>query len=346
VKRVPSERLPRYNTMIKLMDILNEGGKLFGSRASRVTTGEMNSIFDELKRLLGGLFGKFELSKSLPSKQDHGDIDIVLTGDVDIKTVIATYLGNRVIDYSRNGNIYSVLYDSDIGKSVHIDFIYSDNDDDFGAQKTYLALGDFSGILGVMARQNGYKYATTGFQKIYVDKSGRHHDILITKNLKDGLRILGYGDVLSDYDNIHNNDDVVRFIGSSSMFDSDDYVGQTMNHSDRKRVRAGRPSADYIRTSLIGLNKHKRISDPDYFLKKLFANKYQAYLDKVQQIESFTSVKSKYGGQWMMVNFPQLKPGPVLGKIKQYWAQKYGDNLDNVPEDVLRKDTDTYIKSL
>ena len=63
--------------MIKLMDILNEGGKLFGSRASRVTTGEMNSIFDELKRRLGDWFGKFELSKSLPSKQDHGDIDNV-----------------------------------------------------------------------------------------------------------------------------------------------------------------------------------------------------------------------------------------------------------------------------
>ncbi len=209
----------------------------------------------------------------------------------------------------------------------------------------YLALGDFSGILGVMARQNGYKYATTGFHKIYVDKSGRHHDILITKNLKDGLKILGYGEVLGDYDNIQNNDDVIKFISSSPMFDSNDYKGQTMNHSDRKRVRAGRPSADYIRTSLIGLNKHKQISDPDYFLKKLFPDKYQMLLDKQKEIESFTPVKSKYGGEWIMQNF-NIKPGPMLGKIKQYWLQKYGDNLDNVPEDELRKDTDTYIKSL
>ena len=247
--------------MIKLMDLLVEGGKLFGTRASRVTTSEMNSIFDELKTRLGNKFSKFELSKSLPSKQDHGDIDIVLTGNPNIKKAIMMYLGSKVKDYSRNGNIYSVLYNSDLGKDVHVDFIYSDNDEDFDAQKTYLALGDFSGILGVMARQNGYKYATTGFHKIYVDKSGRHHDILITKNLKDGLKILGYGDVLSDYDSIQNNDDVIKFISSSPMFDSDDYKGQTMNHSDRKRVRAGRPSADYIRTSLIGLNKHKQISD-------------------------------------------------------------------------------------
>ncbi len=336
--------------MIKLKDIvteiINEGGKLFGTRASRVSTSEMNSIFDELKTRLGNKFSKFELSKSLPSKQDHGDIDIVLTGNPNIKKAIMMYLGSKVKDYSRNGNIYSVLYNSDLGKDVHVDFIHSDNDEDFDAQRMYLALGDFSGILGVMARQNGYKYATTGFHKIYVDKSGRHHDILISKNLKDGLKILGYGEVLGDYDNIQNNDDVIKFISSSPMFDSNDYKGQTMNHSDRKRVRAGRPSADYIRTSLIGLNKHKQISDPDYFLKKLFPDKYQMLLDKQKEIESFTPVKSKYGGEWLMANFPQLKPGPILGKIKQYWTQKYGDNLDNVPEDELRKDTDTYIKSL
>jgi hypothetical protein len=327
------------------MDLLVEGGKLFGTRASRVSTDEMNSIFDELKNLLNNKFNKFELSKALPSKADHGDIDVVVSGGGDVANTLKSQLGNKVIDYSRNGNIYSVLYKSDTGKNVHIDFIHSDNDEDFEAQRMYLALGDLSGILGVMARQNGYKYATTGFHKIYVDKSGRHHDILITKNLKDGLKILGYGDVLDDYDSIQNNDDVIKFISSSPMFDSDDYKGQTMNHSDRKRVRAGRPSADYIRTSLIGLNKHKQISDPDYFLKKLFSDKYQMLLDKQKEIESFTPVKSKYGGEWIMQNF-NIKPGPVLGKIKQYWLQKYGDNLDNVPEDELIKDTDTYINSL
>jgi hypothetical protein len=328
------------------MDLLVEGGKLFGTRASRVSTAEMNSIFDELKNLLNNKFNKFELSKALPSKADHGDIDVVVSGGGDVANTLKSQLGNKVIDYSRNGNIYSVLYKSDTGKNVHIDFIHSDNDEDFEAQRMYLALGDLSGILGVMARQNGYKYATTGFHKIYVDKSGRHHDILITKNLKDGLKILGYGDVLGDYDSIQNNDDVIKFISSSPMFDSNDYKGQTMNHSDRKRVRAGRPSADYVRTSLIGLNKHKQISDPDYFLKKLFPDKYQMLLDKQKEIESFTPVKSKYGGEWLMANFPQLKPGPILGKIKQYWLQKYGDNLDNVPEDELRQDTDIYIKSL
>jgi hypothetical protein len=33
-----------------------------------------------------------------------------------------------------------------------------------------------------------------------------------------------------------------------------------------------------------------------------------------------------------MQNF-NIKPGPILGKIKQFWTQKYGDQLDNMPED-------------
>ena len=112
--------------MIKLMDLLKEGGKLFGSRASRVTTSEMNSIFDELKNQLGNDFSKFELSKALPSKQDHGDIDIVLTGSSgDIKNTLLSNLGDKVKDYSCNGNIYSVLYKSDLGKDVHVDFLYA-----------------------------------------------------------------------------------------------------------------------------------------------------------------------------------------------------------------------------
>jgi hypothetical protein len=331
--------------MIKLMDLLVEGGKLFGTRAQRINPQELIKIYDELKSILTSHFNHIELTKSLPSKDSFGDIDVVVSGGGDVANTLKSQLGDKVIDYSRNGNIYSVLYNSDLGKDVHVDFIHSDNDEDFDAQRMYLSYNDFSGILGVMARQNSYKYATTGFHKIYVDKSGRHHDILITKNLKDGLKILGYGDVLDDYDRIHNNDDVIKFISSSAMFDSDDYKGQTMNHSDRKRVRAGRPSADYIRTSLIGLNKHKQISDPDYFLKRLFPDKYQMLLDKQKEIESVTPVKSKYGGDWIMQNF-NVKPGPMLGKIKQYWLQKYGDNLDNVPEDELRQDTDIYIKAL
>jgi hypothetical protein len=333
--------------MIKLAPIaktfIKEGGKLFGDLATRVTTSEMNAIFDEVKDKIGNLFNKMQLSRALKSKQDHGDIDIVVEpkegANLDLKNQLS-----GAIQYSKNGNIHSVLYHSDkVNKDVHIDFLVASGDD-YEPQFEYLSFNDFSGILGVLARRLGYSYSIEGFFKVYVDKSGRHHKILITKNLRDGLKILGYEKVLNTYDAISNPDDIVKFISASPLFDSDDYVGQGFNHSDRKRVRFGRPSADFIRQHLIMSNKHREIDDFDHFLKTLFPEKYQTLLADEQKIESETIAKSKYGGEWLMQHFPDIKPGPMIGKVKKFWFDTFGQDLDNVPEDELYNKTKEFLK--
>ena len=325
--------------MIKLAPIaktfIKEGGKLFGSRAVRVTTAEMNSVFEEVKEKLGKYFSKMQLSRALKSKPDHGDIDIVVEpnphANLDLKNQLS-----GAIDYSKNGNIHSVLYHSDkIGKDVHIDFLIASGED-YDPQYEYLSFNDFSGILGVLARRLGYSYSIEGFFKVYVDKSDRHHKILITKNLRDGLKILGYSGVLHTYDDIGNPDDIIKFISSSPYFDSQDYVGQTMNHSDRKRVRAGRPTADYIRQHLIMLNKRRENDDFEYYLKTSYPDKYAKLKQDETDIENKAMPpKAKYGGDWLLQKFPQLKAGPTVGKVLKFWHDTYGQNLDNVPEQEL-----------
>ena len=338
--------------MIKLTDILKEsasklkeGGKLFGSRAQRVTTAEMNAIFDELKKRLGDQFDKFQLSKALPSKADHGDIDIVISGNPDVKNALTTSLGSSVKDYSKNGNIYSVLYNSETGKTVHVDFLYA-SADDYDAQYDYLSYNDFSGILGVFARRLHFKYGTDGFFKIYEDKKGQYHYILLTKNLRDGLKMLGYAPILSKFDDIKTIDDIVAFISYTDLFDSSYFEGVGLNNSDRKRMRAGRPTAQELKAKLIGLNKRRTQPDEDHYIKTLFPDKYADLVKQEAEIEAFAPAKSMYGGDWIMQNFPQIKPGPVLGKIKLFWTQKYGDKIDSVPEDELRKATAEFIKTL
>jgi len=64
--------------MIKLKDILYEGGKLPAPHSDRVTANEMNVIVkEELHLALNDLFNKFETVKSLKSKETHGDVDIL-----------------------------------------------------------------------------------------------------------------------------------------------------------------------------------------------------------------------------------------------------------------------------
>jgi len=335
--------------MIKLKNIaemvLKEGGKLFGSRAQRVSTEEMNSVFSELSNILKPSFERMELSRALKTKKDHGDVDIVLfnKSKLDLSQFLKKSLGESVVDFSKNGNIYSVLYSSrSIGKTVHIDFLSTTSQTDFDSQWEYLSYNDFSGILGVFARRMHFVYGTKGFLKIYVDKKGTHHHIFITHDLRKGLKILGYTD-MRKYDNIESVDDIVSFIIESPLFSSEDYVGQTMNHSDRKRVRAGRPTADYIRSRLIEINKKREINDEDYFFKKLYPNEYQDYLKKCEEIESTVIPKSKYNGGWLMTNFPEVKPGPFVGKVLKFWFDKFGSDLDNVPEDELKSATSDFL---
>ena len=338
--------------MIKLTDILKqsvikltEGGKLFGSRAQRVTTADMNAIFDELKKRLGSRFEKFQLSKALPSKADHGDIDIVITGNPDVKQALFTYLGPLIKDYSKNGDIYSVLYSSEAGKTVHVDFLYA-SADDYDAQYDYLSYNDFSGILGVFARRLRFKYGTDGFFKIYEDKRGQYHYILLTKNLRDGLKMLGYAPILSKFDDIKTLDDIVEFISYTDLFDSTYFEGVGHTNSDRKRMRAGRPSAQEIKAKLIALNKRRTQPDAEHYVKTLFPDKYADLVKKQAEIEAFAPMKGKYGGDWILQNFPQIKPGPALGKIKLFWTQKYGDKLDDVSDDELRNVTAEFLKTL
>ncbi len=324
--------------------ILSEGGKLFGSRAERVSTDDMNKIYNELEQLLGSSFSRFKLSKALPSKQDHGDIDIVIVGNgVEVGSVLKTKLGSSVADYSKNGNIHSVLYQSKLGKTVHVDFINS-SPEEYDAQYDYLSYNDFSSVLGVFSRRLNFSYGTEGFFKIYKDKKGQQHYINITKNLRDGLKIIGYGKVIHKFDDIQNVDDIVDFISSSDLFDSDYLHGTDLTVSDRKRLRPSRKLAMEIKEKLIALNKHRTQPDEDYYLKTLFPEKYKELLKKAQEIENYVVPKSIYNGKWVMANFPELKPGPVIGKITQHLYQKFGDGLESTPEETVKAAVTDYLK--
>lgn len=331
--------------MIKLKELIKEGGKLFGSRAKRVSTTEMNSVFKSLNAKLGNSFSRLQLSKALPTKADHGDIDIVVTGE-DIKNTLYNLLGDNIVDYSKNGNIHSILYHDDtINKDVHVDFINT-SEESYDTQFDYLSYNDFSGILGVMARRLNFKYASDGFYKRYEDTGGKWHSILLSRNLRDGLRILGYDSIVNKFDDIQTIDDIAEFISSSDLMDSSYFSGGGMNRSDRKRMRPGRPAAEEIRDKLISLNKHRTQSDEDFYFKKLYPDWYKKLILKQEEIENTAPIKSKYGGEFIMKYFPQIKPGPAIGKIKQFWKEKYGNGLDGVPEEELKLVTQNFIQKL
>ncbi len=329
------------------MNETTEKLKLFGTRANRISTEEMIIVYNEVYNQLNNIFLKIQLSKFLPDKKDHGDIDIVIQKNENQHPSEYIYraLSNNVIDENFNGPIYSILYNSPIiNKSVHIDFICSSYQE-FDTNLMYLDYNDFSGVLGVLARKLHFSYGCTGFYKIYVDKrSGQYNYIKLFDNLWDGLRVLGYSGVLNKYLEIKNIDDTVEFIASSPFFDSSYYAEDAiLNRSDRKRLRSHRTTASNIRKKLYNLQKQRNLQfEEDSFFKLFYQHHYSEYELKCQQIESFAHRKRKYDGNWIMKEF-NLKPGPVIKNIQDHLYQTYNNQIDDQSEDIIKEKITNYL---
>jgi hypothetical protein len=360
--------------MIKLSDIAREilseenVKKLFGSLSNRVTTEEMHGVFGELKKKLAKKFSSFNNTTKLSSRQDHGDIDIVVvppsgqsTKDIVTNiigsnivrntepTVIVTSNGNvyqpKQMYATTNGNIFSILYRPDkLDKQVHIDFIIAKDEEDARNKQDYLAYNDFSGIVGVISRKLGFKYGSDGFFKIFVDKKGQNRSIFITKNLRDAQKILGFRNVDTNFSNIKSEDDIVEYIKTSPLFDVRQLSGE-LNRGDRRKMRSERQSAQYISDQLLQSGQRRNVGDDDFFFKSLFPSLYDKVEQEKQKLDADIVSTEKYTGEWIMNTF-NLKPGKVIGDIKNVLNKQYGDNLDTTPEEEVITSIKQYLSEL
>jgi hypothetical protein len=360
--------------MIKLSEIAREilsGGNtknLFGSLSNRVTTEEMHGVFGELKKKLAKKFSSFNNTTKLSSRQDHGDIDIVVvppagqsTKDIIINAVgtnivrntepnpIVTSNGNvyqpKQMYVTTNGNIFSILYRPDkLDKQVHIDFIVAKDEEDARNKQDYLAYNDFSGIVGVISRKLGFKYGSDGFFKIFVDKKGQNRFIFITKNLRDAQKILGFRKVDTNFSNIKSEDDIIEYIKTSPLFDIRQLSGE-LNNGDRKKMRSERQSAQYIRDQLLQSGQRRTVDDDDYFFKSLFPSLYDQVEKEKQKLDTDIINTEKYTGEWIINTF-NLKPGKVIGQVKDVLNKEYGDNLNNTPEDQVINTVKQYLSTI
>lgn len=360
--------------MIKLADIAREilseenVKKLFGSLSNRVTTEEMHGVFGELKKKLAKKFSSFNNTTKLSSRQDHGDIDIVVVPPAgqSARDIITNAVGTNIVRNTEpntvvtsngnvyqpkqmyvttNGNIFSILYRPDkLDKQVHIDFIVAKDEEDARNKQDYLAYNDFSGIVGVIARKLGFKYGSDGFFKIFVDNKGQNRSILITKNLRDAQKILGFRNVDTNFSNIKSEDDIVEYIKTSPLFDIRQLSGE-LNRGDRKKMRSERQSAQYIRDQLLQSGQRRSVNDDDFFFKSLFPSLYDQVDQEKQKLHAETVKTEKYNGKWIINTF-NLKTGKVIGDIKDHLNKQYGDELENTPEEEVINTVKQYLSTL
>ena len=328
--------------MLKLKKILYEGGKLFAPHSERVTTDEMNKIVDELRLSLSDLFRKFQTTRSLESKVDHGDVDILVMPKADWKTGIKNILGDDIKDEVKNGGVHSYLiYFPSIDKQVHVDFIVAGDENKFKSMAQYYIFNDFSGVIGIFAQHLNFSYGSEGFLKRYKDKRNQWHKLFITNDLMQGLKILGYENPEAKIDQLETLDDIAEFMLESTMLDYTYFEQKNMNTTQRKDVK-GRDNIKHILDKVRASYQKASIFDEDHFLKKLYPNYYEDLMKKIDKIEKETYIQSKYNGKWLIDNFG-LKPGPIIGDILRQLTKKFGDDIDNANEEEVKKFVETLV---
>jgi len=326
------------------MEMRNKVHTLFGDEAQRITTEEMHIISNEIISALmiavkwtdevEHSTSVFSISQTrqLPSKETHGDVDFVYIPYTDVRfaQILKEKFGNRVVRTHSNGDVYSVLFDSEmLGKKVHIDFIKA-TVFNFPTKLQYFSFNDFSGIVGMFSKKMHFKYGSEGFFKRFRDKRDNWHDIFISYDLMDGLRILGFD--ASRFETIKTVDDIISFMLSSDMIDSSYFEYDVLNQSDKKSMK--RPVIEYVIDKIREANKIATITHEDYYLSKLFPEKLVDIATEIVKINKNLPAKSTYNGDWVMQKFG-LSSGPAVGMILKHISNVFGDELKNQSEEVV-----------
>ena len=307
--------------------ILNESGNLF-PEAERLNNTELNSIFLYLKSELNNYFTNFSITRSMKSKTDHGDIDIICVLKENIKKSDLYKILTELFDikkYDKNSPSILLNYNN---KLIHVDFIISEQEN-FKLTHFLYSFNAANFILSVFAKSLGFTLSGKGLFKIY-EINQRNTYILITKELSKILTILGFKSV-KKLKNFTKSSELAEFIKSSILFDSSIFKNYRINSKEKSNISKRNILSETINLLKIS-NISSRIKDSDYFLKNKYPDLYKKINLQYEKLLNNTQInKSIYNGNWIINTF-NIKPGKLIGEILKYLNVYFKNTLESVSE--------------
>ena len=315
--------------MEKLPENLKPRPKVYGEKAARIERIEYEDLVSELLGKFGPNFLEVKAIEPLDDKDSFGDIDLVCLPKRDIdRRYFNETIGDSLLDYKRTGHVHSLLVRLDSGKEIQVDFIQSKDKNGFKRKLMYYSKGHLSSVIGIMAKKLHFKYGTEGFFKRFKDKRGNWHDILISEDLVDGLRILGFNPRM--YDGIRTLEDIAEFVSQSPFFDGSYYKFGDMLRRDRESADRN-PRERYIIEKLSSKAKIRKIENEDEFFKQFFSEAYGKFQEEAERINKETYTAGNINGEKVMEVFG-IFPGPTIGKILKFIGDNYPEAKELSPE--------------
>ena len=177
--------------------------------------------------------------ESYRKKSDFGDIDILVESSLfeNIRPenfiAYASHFYEKEIPWIKNGSVLSFGAPLESGGCLQIDLIITPNHS-FDFSSAYFAWNDLGNLMGRIAHKMGLKFGHDGLW-LPIRKDSRLIDsILVTRNFKAALMLLGY-DAERWYEGFDSIEDIFKFVVSSEKFNSDIYLFENRNNKSRTR---------------------------------------------------------------------------------------------------------------
>ncbi len=209
---------------------------------SEISKGDHKKYWLELKKIIEEAIPNTSLTvtESLSDKEEFGDIDIIITSPrpkTEDNLEVENALSTRIITHTRIPNDttdHFILRMSD-GKNIAVDFIRATDTTDLETKKVYYSKYPLSALLGTLASNLGFSYSQDGLFYVYIDRLGKLNNILVTKDLREGICILGLD--ANKMDSIKSLDDIQRFIQSSKYFSPEQFQLSRLSQKRREHIK-------------------------------------------------------------------------------------------------------------
>lgn len=184
-----------------------------------------------------------QVIKSYHKKETFGDMDIVINSDYlepDYIDRIVKLFGLRVGDWSKNGNVFSFVYEQ-----LQVDLIIT-KDENFQTSLDYYGFNDLGNLLGRQSKRIGIKFGHEGSYIIVKDNDYVLGEILVTKETSEIFDILGldYSTWLEGFDAL---EDIFKFVASGKYFNPDIYLLENRNATSRERDRKRKTYNEFLK---------------------------------------------------------------------------------------------------
>jgi len=270
---------------------------------------EYANLLIEFVPILKKISARYSYQNPLSSKEDFGDIDILIIPIENLSVETLKYEFNT--EYvSKNGTTWSLLY-----KDFQVDLITT-NDKEFEFSKAYFCRpADYSNFVGKVAHQLGLKFGHNGlWLPIRFNDSHKLSDILLTLDPRVAEDFLDIKPLV----NATKIEDVFENIVASKYFNPE--VFQLENNNQTARVRdKKRPSYRAF------LEYMKSLPDREYFPRTK---------DKTQHLpiifEEFPEAEQKYKDLYAYKNLVDSNREKFNGDLVSVWTKKTRKELGNL----------------